>query len=524
MRIYWLNPPLTTRALYADIGWMNFNTACKQYDWVQPIIDWSEYHTVDNVVAHILESEVSVLMVSTYTWNHILISKVCDQIKQLHPEIIIIRGGPQQGYNEKFFEDNPSIDYLCYSTGYGEEFIQAALPQIEQHGKIVNEESVPWLISRTHHAQIVKRKYEFPTESAIEHNIHYVAEVFNVAKDKNIRYGVQYETSRGCPYQCTYCEWGSGGTGAKVSQKPLSVINKDIELLSTMGIKDFEIIDANFGIFPRDIEILNTIVESRKLFNAPENLMLYGLAKVRAEKKEKILDVMFENGLMDYYFMSVQSGSQEVLDNVKRTDITLEDNLRLASKYRTMYGIPVKVELILGLPGSTLDVFYYEMDLIQKFGGWVWPRAPFSILPDTEAAGKLYQRLHKIKTSKIGVPENDENEDKYISDSVIIKYRSYQEIVTESYSFSTEDWKEMFFMNRAQKVLGPMLKEDQQASVVLRNIFKQIKVMPWYEEVDRELSRMVSGDRKDEDSGLINGRLIEEYIQDHVTEIQFVGD
>jgi hypothetical protein len=40
MKIYWLNPPITSRELFTDIGWMNFRHYCQDYEWIMPIIDW----------------------------------------------------------------------------------------------------------------------------------------------------------------------------------------------------------------------------------------------------------------------------------------------------------------------------------------------------------------------------------------------------------------------------------------------------------------------------------------------------
>lgn len=519
MRIYWLNPPLSTKVIYPDLGWMNMNTACKEHEWIQPIINWSEYTSIDSVVQHIISNDPKVLCVSSYTWNHILISDICKEVKKLLPEIIIIRGGPQL---EKYLTFD-WYDYVCDATGHGEEFVVQAFKQISEFGHITNNSDVPWLIAKDFWHNTNKGKFVYPLESVFEHNMPYVLECISVAKLKKIKSGVQYETTRGCPYSCTYCEWGAGGTSAKLSEKPLDIILRDIEMLSMFGVRDFEFIDANFGILKRDVPIVNHIGEMKRKYGFPESVMMYGLVKGKVEKKEQLLEAMFDNNLMSYYFMSIQSISATALNNVKRTDISVAENIKLAENFRAKYNIPVKVELILGLPGSTIDDFYAEMDLIQITEGWDWPRAPLAILPQTEVADKLYQALHKIKSVRVGISENEEQDITYISnESVLAQYKSYQDIVISTYSYTSDEWKEMFFMNKAQKVIGPLIPKDKKASIVMREVFQQIKTKSWYNMFEEDLNRIVAGNKQHEDFMVVHGKTVEEWMKDYGEEIKFM--
>ena len=96
MNIYWLNPPLSTRSMYSDLAWMNFNTILPNHNWITPIIDWDEFKNLDDVISHIEKQSVDILMISNYTWNHLLCGKVAQIIKQKYPNIIEISGGPNQ--------------------------------------------------------------------------------------------------------------------------------------------------------------------------------------------------------------------------------------------------------------------------------------------------------------------------------------------------------------------------------------------------------------------------------------------
>lgn len=506
LNIYWLNPPLSTRTIYSDTAWMSFNTCLPNHNWIQPIIDWDEYKTIEDILLDFNKQPVDVLMISNYTWNHKLCAEVSRIVKTRHPEIIIISGGPQQLSVPDY------VDYSCYAMGHGEIFLTELFKQLEKHGRVIFPDAVPYLITKNFKSSITKGKYEFK-ESSIKNNLVYILEASGVAKRLSKSLTVYYETTRGCPYSCAYCEWGAGGTAAKISQKPIEMIFEELEIIACYGINSIDIIDANFGILKRDIQIVKKVSELKKTYGFPQRLSLYGLTKNSKNNKEIILDELHKSELFQF-FMAIQSTDKNILENIKRFDIPLQENLELAEKYNRLYGVPAKVELILGLPGETLDNFYKEMDIIQKVGDWRDPRNIFSLLPQTEAYTQEYREKFKIKTAIVGSTENEEQDITYISDSVINQYKSSFEIVVETMSYTKEDYKEMFFVNRAQKVIGPTL--TGKASIELRAWFNRVKYEGWYKRIDDHLTKLVNGELEGKEITVIDNKTIEEIVFENV--------
>ena len=507
MNIYWLNPPLSTRSMYSDLAWMNFNTILPNHNWITPIIDWDEFKNLDDVISHIEKQSVDILMISNYTWNHLLCGKVAQIIKQKYPNIIVISGGPNQ------FSVPDYVDYMCYVMGHGEVFLIELFKQLEKYGKVITPDFIPYLITKNYKSPITTGRYDYPNISSIKHNVDYIFEVLTASRIKNKSFAFPYETTRGCPYSCTYCEWG-GGIGSKISQKPLELIYEEIELLASFGIDDLEILDANFGILKRDVDIIKKIAECKLIYNNPKTVMLYGLTKNSKKNKEAVLDVMYDAGLVDFYFMAIQTTHEDALKNVKRTDVTTEENLELAEKYKRLYNSAAKIEMIIGLPGDTLDNFYKEMDLVQRIGNWDCPRNLLTLLPNTEAYSQEYRNKFKIQTTMVGTMENEEQDMTHFSNSVINQYRSSFELVIETYSYSKEDYKEMFFMNRAQRVLG--LKIKGKASEEFKEWFDKIKNKQWYKPINTHLDMMINGQLYDKEITVINGKVIEDIVAENV--------
>jgi putative methyltransferase len=511
MNIYWLNPPISTRSFYCDLAWINFSSLFDNHNWITPIIDWDEFKVVEDVINHIEKQPIDILMISNYTWNHILCGKIAKIIKEKHSNVIVVSGGPNQ------FDVPNYVDYSCFAMGHGEIFLTELFKQIKEHGKVVEPDYIPYLITKNYKSPITKSKYNFPEKSGFEVKNDYILSVVQEAKVKNKSVSLPYETTRGCPYSCTYCEWGAGGTGSKISQKPLELILKEIELFAILGISEIDIIDANFGILKRDVEIVKHIAECKKKYGYPQKILLFGLTKNSKQNKENVLDIIFEAELFDFYFMAIQSTDEQTLKNIKRTDINLEENLKLAEKYKKLYNSSAKVELIMGLPGNTISNFYEEMNLFQRIGNWECVRNMFTLLPSTEAYSEEYRKKYGIKSVFVGSMENEEHDVYYVSDSVINQYRSSFELVVETYSFNKEDFKEMFFMNIAVRVLGPKVKEN--ASVELKTMFNKIKQKEWYKPIDDWLQKMVDGELFDKDITVVNGKLIEDIVAENVSKI-----
>lgn len=517
LNIYWLNPQLYTRMYYPDIGWMNFNTYMPDYNWIQPIIDWESVTDIDQIIQDILSKDTNVLCISTYEWNYILCHEVAKKIKEIKPEIVVIKGGPHQGYTPDFFAKHEYIDYMCYATGHGEYFLEQCLKQINEHGKIVDPEKIPYLISRSYVSNSSNIRFVYPEESSLEKNMYYLLEVKSINKRSNFSTAIIYETTRGCPYSCVYCEWG-GGISAKVSGKSLETIKKELEIIAILEFDDLEIADANFGILKRDEDVANYIAELKNTYGYPKNIMLYGLAKTSIEKREKILDIFYENKLMTNYFIAMQTLDDAVMKNIKRTDITIEENIKLAKKYCEKYNAIPAVEFIMGLPGGTLDEFYEQMNYFQMFNSkncWRKMRNIFTLLPDSPASDPAYIEKFKIKYSIVGSMENEENDEVAISKSVINNYRSAMQFVTETYSYTAEEWKEMFFINRMQRELGPVLKSDVKASEFFKLFYEKFKSDTLYERIKEHLDDIVDNKLFDKDILMIDNELIEEVVYKH---------
>src|SRR5262249_1936052 len=80
--------------------------------------------------------------------------------------------------------------------------------------------------------------------------------------------GLLWETNRGCPYACTFCDWGAA-TLSKVRLFATERLLGEIEYFSKINVDFLIACDANFGIVPRDLELARALVDAKKQLGFP---------------------------------------------------------------------------------------------------------------------------------------------------------------------------------------------------------------------------------------------------------------
>lgn len=95
--------------------------------------------------------------------------------------------------------------------------------------------------------------------------------------------------------------------------------------------------------------------------------------------------------------LSIQSLDTEVLKNIDRKNIELDTQLTALQPLAKKNKYPIFIEMILGLPGMTLEKFYHELDVLGGYNlSAMWYE--WLLLPETPAYDPKYMQQHCIKT------------------------------------------------------------------------------------------------------------------------------
>ena len=160
------------------------------------------------------------------------------------------------------------------------------------------------------------------------------------------------QTNRGCPFKCTFCADGSNLVN-KVNHFGLERIKDELTYIADRvpkTIKGLHIADLNFGMYKHDAEICDMVSELKQKFDYP----LYVDVATGKNSKKRIINALEKLEGVLYMDLAVQSMTPDVLKNIKRDNIRLDDFLGLTHAIKTAK-IPTLSEIILGLPGETKE-------------------------------------------------------------------------------------------------------------------------------------------------------------------------
>jgi len=300
-----------------------------------------------------------VLCFSCFLWNQKKSDEIAQKYKSLNPNGIIIYGGPNipiPDYNEEFCEkwmnERPYVDYFV--AGIGERLFVDILRNLKNS---------PRLLYKKENNRIK------PTSTA------YLDGTLDKILDEGENLKALFETNAGCPFKCAYCDWG-GMTASKVVKMDDDVIKQTIlKLCNKQSVIGISPIDANFGLYERDVEYLKLYLENKR----PDQIWrTNGLAKNPFKYLKDIYQLIFDYDAnkkdnkhpVTQESIAVQTWSENVLKIIDRGNIKIDQYKELISFIVANDKDPL-TELIVGLPGETseswLDCLQFGYDLGVKY-------------------------------------------------------------------------------------------------------------------------------------------------------------
>jgi radical SAM superfamily enzyme YgiQ (UPF0313 family) len=337
----------------------------------------------DEIFNLIEEWRPDIIGISNYVWNANLSNMMCEFAKEKNQNILTILGGPQfpagtgarkientskdQTYDKcfKYLIDRPGVDYFAYCDG--EVTVVELVNKFIQNKLSINlmknkDEAIKGCAS----ISLDKKKLlvgEYFPRIGMEGSIKkegrdvipspYLTGLLDKFLDGKLSPAL--ETSRGCPFLCTFCDQGLDMSKmATLSVKRLTdELNYIAERVHDTGTKRLEIFDANWGMFQKDIDFADKILEVMEKYDWPKEIS----CTTPKSKKENLLLINDKLKNRVTLSLSMQSLNMSVLGNIKRKNWERDQYIEWIAQLKKR-GRNASNEMIMPLPGETEESYF----------------------------------------------------------------------------------------------------------------------------------------------------------------------
>ena len=240
---------LNAKYIHTSLALRTLAGVSSQFD--TKICEFTVNDNIDNIIASLHMEKADVIAFSCYIWNIGKILYIAQSLKEVNPDIAIILGGHEVSHDsEKVLADNSYIDYVI--SGEGEKCFPLLLNALSGKLSLCD---VPSLTYRKD-GEILKT----PLIAGGDIND------YPFAYDESIRdYKgkiIYYESSRGCPFNCSYC---LSGDNRKVSFLEIERVKKELLFFIENDVPLVKFVDRTFNADKkRALEIWKFIIENSK--------------------------------------------------------------------------------------------------------------------------------------------------------------------------------------------------------------------------------------------------------------------
>lgn len=397
------------------------------------ILTWADPLFLDapaNEIAKDIDADI--LGLSCYVWNFRKHMKLAKLAKLANPDILVIAGGPHIPNDPRhFFDEHPYVDVLVHGEG------EITFARVLQHFIFKTDIEPRGYSTANYFSELSLFGPKLPKDITISspYQRGFLNASITEAHEAGLEFWVPWETNRGCPYQCSFCDWGSSLMN-KVRRFGMDRITDDIIFFGERQIENVYICDANFGMLSRDEDIAVELVAIKSATGFPKQIR-GSFAKNSNNRVFNITKSLMEAGMIYGTTLSMQSLNDKVLIAVDRENIGVKKYEELQDRYRNE-GYHTYTELILGLPEETKDTFIHGVCGLMEAGNHedirVWE---LSILPNAPMVQHIDQYELKTVTKNVFLEHPKTALDEIETNQVVVA----------SSSMSRADWVDSYLFS-----------------------------------------------------------------------------
>lgn len=318
---------------YANRRWTQENVGKDDVPEVA-ILEYTINHNLDLILQSLYREKAAVVAFSCYIWNIHEILLIAKELSKVAPMTKIWLGGPEVSYDsERILQDNPFVEGIIQGEGEATFFeLQKCWVQKQE---VSRYEDILGVCYRSETGQICKNA---PRPLISLDEIPFIYQNLEQFENKIL----YYETSRGCPFSCSYC---LSSIDKSVRFRSFELVQKELDFFLQNRVEQVKFIDRTFNCKrSHSLAIWNYLVEHD---NGVTNFHFEVAADLIGEPELEVFEKM-RPGLIQLE-IGLQSTNPATIKEIRRVmDVNQLKDVMLT--IRSFHNIHQHLDLIAGLP------------------------------------------------------------------------------------------------------------------------------------------------------------------------------
>lgn len=329
---------INAKYIHSNLAVYSLKANCGVYESQVKLMEYSINQYAEEIFQSLYREKADVICFSCYIWNIDIIGQVAGWLSQVAPGVQIWLGGPEVSFDVAERLDSWNfVNGIMY--GEGEDTFR------EMMACWNGEKNLEDVLGIGHRQPDGKVHVHFPRDFVNMSQLNFVYKRPENFKNKII----YYETSRGCPFQCSYC---LSSVEKKVRFRDLELVKRELQQFIDWEIPQVKFVDRTFNCRrEHSMEIMRFIKAHDK---GKTNFHFEITADLLTEAE---LDFMagLRPGLIQLE-IGVQSTNPETIKEIRRK-VSFERLKEIVQRIHAGKNIHQHLDLIAGLPFEGLERF-----------------------------------------------------------------------------------------------------------------------------------------------------------------------
>ena len=359
---------INAKYIHSNLAVYSLYSYAREYQKDIVIGEYTINQKNDEIISNIYREKPDVLGFSCYIWNISQILEIAGELHKVLPQVQIWLGGPEVSYDAReVLLKNSFIDVVI--QGEGEQtFYELVAHYVDGWNDLADIKGITWrkgddeIIANEQREQLDLNRLPFVYEQFPPNRIIY------------------YESSRGCPFSCSYC---LSSIDKKLRFRDVAIVQKELQYFLDAQVPQVKFVDRTFNCDHEHAMAIWTYLKEHD--NGVTNFHFEIAADILNDQEVKLLNSL--RGGQVQLEIGVQSVNSQTLKAINRQ----MDFAKVAQRVREVQkgnNIHQHLDLIVGLPYEDYESFQRSFDAVYELQPGQLQLGFLKVLKGSEMADK----------------------------------------------------------------------------------------------------------------------------------------